>query len=116
MAAPPRIRYNVSVKCSGGTNTHTDYMRVTNTRTKEYKIKKVESNEVIVNAGELSSDGTDVATTTKSGFNNGDIIEVNVSGYRSGSALHTIDTSKGGIRIALTLADNSTTTSPLISF
>ena len=37
-----------------------------------------------------------------SGYDNGDKIEIRVTGIRSGNAVHTVDTSKGKGKVTLT--------------
>ncbi len=51
----------------------------------------------------------------KNGVQNGDVIEITVTGARYGSINHTVDTSKGGAKVELTLADVSSTTHPKVS-
>ena len=113
--ATPRSNYNIKIKVSGGTASDV-HIKLINLSTKEYKIFKTSKSEVVCNVGEFSSDGTNSTETTKSGFTNGDIIEINASGYRMGGTHHTVDTSKPGIIINLTLADVSTTNAGAITF
>ncbi len=49
------------------------------------------------------------------GVQNGDIIEIVITGARYGAINYTVNTSKGGSKIELALADVSSTTHPKIS-
>jgi len=97
-------QYQIGVKVSGGTSSDV-YVNFKCGTT----IKRVltSSNEAIVNLGN--------AIDFPSGFSNGDKIEINATGYRRGGIVHTVDTSKGGATIKLTLTDVSTTNAPAIN-
>lgn len=104
---PPSPKsYIVGIKVKSG-NASDVYVNLRNARTKEILRKKTASNETKYNLGNEKE--------FPSGFANGDFLEVNVTGLRSGGTTHTVDTSRPGTVLTITLANMSTTESPKIS-
>jgi hypothetical protein len=106
--------YPLNIILSGGTSISTSlsYINVKNRTTGYYKNLKPTSDEAIVDLCKLSSDGTDNGTMAN--VNVGEIIDITVSGIRSGSSIHTIAAS-GGRRITITCVDASTTNAPAVN-
>lgn len=97
--------YNIAVKVTGGTAA-VGYVNITNGRTGEtLHVKTNTKYEAIGNLLDLPDD-----------FQNGDVIEISVSGNRTGSTTHTVDTStKGGAKIKISCTDASTTNAPAVT-
>jgi|GEM_PF-6338247 len=105
--------YTIGVKVSSGTASDV-YVNLRNGRTRDYCKVKTVDNEVVITLTDLTSNGTKSGTHTA--YANSDIIEVNVTGYRYGGTTHIVDTTKGTVRLTLTLTDVSTTNAPAVSF
>ncbi len=102
----PTKSYNLGIKISGGTATNNN-IRISNATTEEVLKKTSDNNQSKANLGNTKE--------FPSGVSNGDFIEITVSGSRYGSASHTVDTSKGGAIVKVTVADVSSTTHPKVS-
>lgn len=109
---PPTKPYSIGITVSGGTASDV-YVNFRNGRTGDYKKVKTEGNEASITLNELSNDGTKAGTHTPA--QNGDVIEINISGRRTGGTHHVVDFAKGGATIKLSLTDVSTTNAPAIS-
>lgn len=106
--------YPLNIILSGGTSTATSfsYIKVKNRTTGYYRNLRPTSDETIVDLCKLSSDGTDNGTMVN--VNVGEIIDIIVSGIRSGSSTYTIVAS-GGKRITITCVDASITNAPAVN-
>lgn len=105
MADPDKI-YAMNINVRSGTSSVV-FARFTNTNTRDTKVFRTVDNAAKANLGNSKD--------FPSGFSNGDFIEVLISGLRTGSLTHVVDTSKGGFRQTITLADISTTNTPAIA-
>lgn len=107
--------YPLNIRLSGGTSTATSdsYVKLYNRTTTYYKILKAVNNEVLFDISNLSSDGTDTGTT--GAITVGDIIDIWVSGIRTGTTTHTISAGRGSRRVSVTCTDVSTTNAPAVS-
>ena len=102
----PTTSYNLGITISGGTNAN-NYVDIRNGRTGEKFSVLSLGKEAKANLGNTKE--------FPSGVANGDVIELNVTGSRYGGNTHVVDTSKGGAKIKITVADVSSTTHPKVS-
>ena len=102
----PTTSYTIGVKISGGTAGQV-YVNFKNGRTADMKRILTVTNEAKINLGNEKD--------FPNGFNRGDVIEINCSGRKTGGTTHTIDSTKGGANLAISLTDVSTTNAPAIS-
>lgn len=98
-------QYVIDVVVSGGTASDV-YINLKNGNTGDIVHRLTSTNEANINLGNQNE--------FPNGFQNGDVIEINASGRRTGGTTHTVDTSKGGKKVKLTLTDVSTTNAPQI--
>ncbi|MAG76358.1 MAG: hypothetical protein CL811_06310 [Colwelliaceae bacterium] len=106
-------QYILGIKVTGGTASDV-YVNIRNQRTGDYYKVQTSSNEAAVNLRKLTDNG-DPKSGTHTDFTNGDIIEITVSGLRAGGTTHTVNRTKGGGRVSVTLTDVSTSNAPAIS-
>jgi hypothetical protein len=99
----PTKSYKIGVKVSGGTSGN-DYAVFYNGRTGDKYSVKISNNEAVVNLGNTKE--------FPSGYQNGDLIDISITGRRYGGATHTVNTSKGGASIKITLSNVTTTNAP----
>ena len=107
----PTTSHLIDLRLSGGTASVVS-VQFRNGRTGDtYRVKPVNTAAIKISAK------TNLGNTKEylNGVVNGDVIEIVVTGARYGAINYTVDTSKGGATIKLTLADVSSTTHPKIS-
>ncbi len=102
----PTTSYILGIKIVGGTSANNS-ISIRNGRTGETVKKLSSGNESKVNLGNEKE--------FESGVNNGDVIEITVSGSRYGSTTHIVDTSKGGATVKVNVTTVSSTTHPKIN-
>ena len=95
--------YIINVKQSSGSSgqTHVSFL---NGRTRDRVEKPTVSNEAQVNLNNEKD--------FPNGYQDGDVIDITGSGLKTGNTAHTVDRTKGGARITLTMTDVSTTNAP----
>ena len=95
--------YLIGIKQSGGSSGQS-HISVTNGRTGDTLHIKTSSNEATTNLNNKKE--------FPNGFKNGDVIDITGTGLKTGNTAHTIDRTKGGGRITLSMTDASTTNAP----
>lgn len=98
--------YVIGVKISGGTAGQVT-IHFTNARTGERVHKLTVSNGVTTNLNDEKE--------WKLGYNDGDIIDITGSGLKTGNTTHTVDRTKGGKTITISMTDVSTANAPAVS-
>ena len=104
--------YVLNIVITGGTASRGNTVKVRNRRTGEYNGGVSDNNTANVNLANLSTTGD--TSGTLSGFNNGDEIDIEVSGGSFGGTTHTINTlaNPGGARISIATTDVTSTNTP----
>src|SRR3990167_5149849 len=82
--------YNISVVITGGANDRVNTVKAFNRSTREFAVEKSEKNQCSIDLANLSSTGD--GSGAFSGFTNGDVIDVTVTGGSFGGTAHTVDT------------------------
>lgn len=99
-------QYVIGVTQTSGTAAQTDFSFV-NARTGDIFRRRTVSNEVSANLGNEKE--------WPNGFKNNDVIDLTGTGLKTGNTSVTVDTSKGGTKVRITMVDASTTNAPAVS-
>jgi hypothetical protein len=94
--ANPKVSYPITI--TGGSSMVGEV--IVENISKDVEATNSENNKLRVDLDSNKKATVDLANL-ESGYNNGDTIEIRVTGIRSGNAVHTVDTSKGSAKVTL---------------